>query len=99
MLIVNSYASIFGPIFGLIVCDYYSIKKQKINHKELFYPNEKTEYIYSNGWNLKAIYSLIIGFIFSASTLWNVSLISFQSFGWIIGAFITWITYYLLAKK
>ena len=99
MLIVNSFASIFGPIFGLIVCDYYSIKKQKINHKELFYPNEKTEYIYSNGWNLKAIYSLIIGFIFSASTLWNVSLISFQSFGWIIGAFITWITYYLLAKK
>ena len=99
MLIVNTFASIFGPMFGLIICDYYLIKKQKINHKELFYPNEKTEYIYSNGWNLKAMYSLLIGFIFSASTIWNLNLISFQSFGWIIGAFISWITYYLLTKK
>ena len=98
MLIVNTFASIFGPMFGLIICDYYLIKKQKINHKELFYPNEKTEYIYSNGWNLKAMYSLLIGFIFSASTIWNLNLISFQSFGWIIGAFISWITYYLLTK-
>ena len=99
MLIINTCASIFGPLFGLIICDYYIIKKQKINHKELFYPNEKTEYIYSNGWNIKAMYSLAIGFVFSASTIWNLSLISFQSFGWIIGAFISWITYYLLAKK
>ena len=98
MLVVNTFASMFGPIFGLIICDYYLIKKQKINHKELFYPNENTEYIYSYGWNFKAIYSLLIGFVFAASTIWNTSLVSFQSFGWIIGAFISWITYYLLTK-
>ena len=99
MLIVNTFASIFGPMFGLIICDYYLIKKQKINHKELFYPNEKTEYIYSNGWNLKAMYSLLIGFIFSASTIWNSDLMFLQSYSWIIGAFVSSITYYLLAKE
>ena len=95
----DSITAFFGPIFGVVVADYYYIKKQKINHKELFYPAENSEYIYSSGWNFKAIYSLVIGFIFSASTIWNSSLNSLQSYGWIIGAFISWIIYYLLSKK
>ena len=96
IFIIDNITVFFGPIFGIVVADFYYIKKQKINHKELFYPKENTEYIYSSGWNYKAIYSLIIGFIFSASTIWNVSLNSLQSFGWIIGAFISFILYFLL---
>ena len=42
---------------------------KKINHKELFYPKDNTDYAYSGGWNYKAIYSLLIGFVFSASTV------------------------------
>ena len=99
IIFFDNLSAFFGPIFGVVVADYYFIKKQKINHKELFYPKENSEYIYSSGWNYKAIYSLIIGFVFSASTMWNVNLITLQSFGWIIGAFISFITYYLLSKN
>ena len=97
LIIFDTLGSLFGPIFGVIIADFYLIKKQKINHKELFYPEETTEYIYTNGWNYRAIYALMIGFIFSASTIWNVSLNSFQSFGWIIGAFASYALYYLLS--
>ena len=69
IFIIDNITGFFGPIFGVMVADFYYVKKQKINHKELFYPKENTEYIYSSGWNYKAIYSLIIGFIFSASTI------------------------------
>ena len=96
MLIVNTIASFFGPIFGVIICDYYFVKKQNINHKELFYPKEDTVYIYSNGWNPKGLYSIIIGFIFSATTIWNMNFIVLQSYGWIIGALVSTIIYYLL---
>ena len=96
IFVFDNLAAFFGPIFGIVVADYYLIKKQKINHKELFYPKDNTEYIYSGGWNYKAIYSLIIGFIFSASTIWNPSLAPFESFGWIIGSFISFILYSLL---
>ena len=99
IIFFDSLTAFFGPIFGVIVADYYFIKKQKINHKELFYPKENSEYIYSSGWNYKAMYSLFIGFIFSVSTIWNANLTSLQSFGWIIGAFVSYIIYYLLAKK
>ena len=99
ILIFDNLNAFFGPIFGIVIADYYYVKKQKVNHKELFYPKENSEYIYSSGWNLKAIYSLIIGFIFSASTMWNVNLAYLESFGWIIGAFVSYIIYYLLSKN
>ena len=96
MISFDTLAAFFGPIFGVVISDYYLVKKEKINHKELFCPNENTEYIYLKGWNYKGIYSIIIGFVFSAATIWNVSLIPFQPFGWIIGAFFSFLTYYLL---
>tara|TARA_B100000579_G_scaffold39728_1_gene27780 strand:- start:101 stop:1558 length:1458 start_codon:yes stop_codon:yes gene_type:complete len=99
ILIFDNLSAFFGPIFGIVIADYYYVKKQKINHKELFYPKENSEYIYSSGWNHKAIFSLIIGFIFSASTIWNVNLSVLESFGWIIGALISFILYMLLIKK
>ena len=41
-------------------------------------------------------FSLILGFIFSASTIWNSDLMFLQSYAWIIGAFVSYIIYYLL---
>ena len=99
IFIFDNITACFGPIFGVVVADYYYVKKQKINHKELFYPKDDTEYVYSAGWNYKAIYSLIIGYIFSASTIWNVNLTPLESFGWIIGALISFILYFLLNNE
>ena len=56
-------------------------------------------YFYSKGWHLKGLYAIFIGFIFASSTIWNINLNFLQSFAWIIGAIISFITYYLLASK
>jgi NCS1 family nucleobase:cation symporter-1 len=99
IFVFDNLAAFFGPIFGVVVADYYYVKKQKINHKELFYPKDDTEYAYSAGWNYKAIFSLIIGFIFSASAIWNSNLSFLESCGWLIGACISFVLYYLLNKN
>jgi len=75
------------------------IKKQYINNKDIYSIESEGIYYYSNGWHIKAIYSLVIGLIFSASTIWNGSLMFLQSFSWIIGAIISSIVYYLLTEK
>ena len=98
-IIIDNIVAFFGPIFGVVVADFYYVKNQKINHKELFYPKDDTEYVYSGGWNFKAVYSLIIGFIFSASLIWNPNLSFLESIGWIIGAFISFLLYFLLNNK
>ena len=42
---------------------------------------------------------VVNNFIFSASTIWNVNLMFLQSYAWIVGAIVSSLTYYLLAKK
>ncbi len=96
---VDTVGSIFGPLFGLIVCDYYLIKRKKINNKDIFLSNKGSAYFYSNGWHFKAVYSVFIGFIFASSTIWNVNLQFLQTFSWIIGAFASYVTYYFIASK
>ena len=73
--------------------------KKDLNNKDIFSSDSGSEYFYSKGWHIKAIYSLIIGFIFSSSTIWNVNLMSFQTYSWLVGFFITSLTYYLLTSK
>ena len=75
------------------------LKKENLSNKDLYSIENNSAYYYSGGWHLKGVYSVILGFIFSASTIWNVNLMFLQSYAWIIGAFISSITYYLLAKK
>ncbi len=96
---VDTFGAFFGPLFGVIAADYYLIKNQELSNKDLYSTDKESAYYYSGGWHIKGVYSLIIGFIFSASTIWNTNLMFLQSYAWIIGAFVAWITYYLLAKK
>ena len=96
---IDTFAAFFGPLFGLIVADYYLIRQENLSNKDLYLITKDSSYYYSAGWQIKGVYSLIIGFIFSASTIWNINLMFLQSYAWIIGAFVSLITYYLLAKK
>ena len=96
---IDTIGAFFGPIFGLMICDYYSVKKRIIVNKDIFSSKPESSYMYSNGWHIKAVYSVLIGFIFSASTIWNIDLRFLQSYSWIVGAFMTYITYYLLASR
>ena len=96
---VDTVGAFFGPIFAIAVVDYYLIKKEKLINKDIFSSMPNSSYYYSGGWHIKAIYSLFIGFVFSASTIWNVDLRFLQSFSWLIGALTSSITYYLLANR
>ena len=97
--IIDTIGSFFGPIAGIIIADYYLINNKKYISKDIFSDLKSSTYFYSNGWQVKGIYSMIIGFIFAASTIWNVDLRFLQSFAWLIGAFVSYITYYLLASE
>ena len=96
---IDTFSCFFGPIFGVVIADYYLIKNENLSNKDLYSVETESEYYYSRGWHLKGAYSILLGFIFSASTIWNTNLMFLQSYAWIIGALISWITYYLLAKK
>ena len=96
---IDTIGALFGPLFGLMVADFYMIKKGKLENKDIYSLETSGTYYYSGGWHLKGVYSLILGFIFSASTIWNTNFMFLQSYSWIIGAFVAAFVYYLLARE
>ena len=81
-----------------MIFDFYLINKGNLINKDIYSLERNGAYHYSSGWHLKGVYSIIIGFIFSASTIWNSNLMFLQSFSWIIGLIISFVVYYLLVK-
>ena len=96
---IDTFGSFFGPLFGVVISDYYFIKKGNLDNKDIYSLENDGAYYYSGGWHIKGIYSLILGFIFSSSTIWNPNLMFLQSYSWIIGLLIAGFVYYLLARK
>ena len=95
---VDTFGAFFGPIFGIMISDYYFIKNSNLINKDIYSLEVNSAYYFSGGWHIKGVYALILGFIFSASTIWNVNLMFLQTYSWMIGAFISALVYYLLAK-
>ena len=95
---VDTFGAFFGPIFGIMISDYYFIKNGNLINKDIYSLEVNSAYYFSGGWHIKGVYALILGFIFSASTIWNVNLMFLQTYSWMIGAFISAFVYYLLAK-
>lgn len=48
-----------GPIFGIVICDYFLLRKQQINLNHLFSTDPRGTYWYRNGLNPRAIAALI----------------------------------------
>ncbi len=96
---IDTFSALFGPLFGIMISDFYLIRNKNLINKDIYSLESNGEYFYSGGWHIKGVYSLILGFVFSASTIWNSNLMFLHSYSWIIGAFVAGFTYYLLVKK
>ena len=96
---IDTFGAFFGPLFGIIISDFYFIQKENLVNKDIYSLEKGDNYYYTGGWHIKGVYSLILGFIFSSSTIWNSKLMFLQSYSWIVGAFVAGFVYYLLARK
>ena len=96
---IDTIGAFFGPLFGVLVIDYYLVKENNLSNKDIFSLDSDGAYFYSNGWHIKAIYCLLIGFVFAAATIWNTNLMFLQTYSWLIGALSSSLTYFLLIKR
>jgi NCS1 family nucleobase:cation symporter-1 len=61
---VNAIGSTMGPIFGVIVVDYYLIRKTQLNVPALY--EEDGEFRFQGGWNVRAFAAGVVGAVFSS---------------------------------
>lgn len=103
---VNTLGAILAPVYGIMIVDYYVIKKQKIDVNELFSGDKEGKYYYNQGWNKKAFIAWIIAGVFSVLTVWYPTLLSIlgvekldSGYAWIIGAALGAILHLLMSRK
>ena len=91
------YSGFLGPIAGILICDYFFVRKRTLNSQDLYNPNG--EYKYKNGFNYKAIISLGAG-IFVALIGLIIPAVSFlYDYAWFVGFAVAFLLYILLMDK
>lgn len=85
---VNMLAGAIGPLYGILLSDYYLIKKQSVNISDLFSVQPGGAYWYKNGFNPVAVVSIVLAtFISIGSNFINQDIATFSLFiGGIMGA-------------
>lgn len=102
------YSALLGPVAGILLVDYFIIRKSNILVNDLY--SYSGRYQYKHGWNVAALISFIIasgvnipGFLHTAfpDTFPNIPefFVSLYSYAWFIGLVLSSSLYYLQMKK
>ena len=94
---VNTLGAILAPVFGIMITDYYIIKKQKIDVDDLFSDSKNGKYHYNDGFNGKGMLAWVLSGYIAVGTVWpNILVFGLDDFfanlgggggyAWIIGA-------------
>ena len=67
---VNTLGAILAPVFGIMITDYYLIKKQKLNVDDLFSEKSSGRYHYNGGFNGKAMLAWVISGYVAVGSVW-----------------------------
>ena len=102
-----AYSSLLGPIGGIMIADYFFIRKKELVAKDLY--ESEGVYKYSSGYNYKAIIALlagilpnVLGFLLQIKLLnantFPIWLTHLYNYAWFVGFAVSAIVYYLLMK-
>lgn len=103
------YSGLMGAIAGILICDYWVIRKRRLNLEGLFDP--KGEYSYGSGVNWRAVVALVVsiapvvpGFIRAATTpggqVSNPTLLDhLYTYAWFVTFGLGFVIYYALTRS
>jgi cytosine/uracil/thiamine/allantoin permease len=94
---VNTLGATLAPLFGMLMVDYFVVRKQVLSQKDL-YNMDGGKYHYKNGWHDNAVIACAIGAVFSVATVWLPMLSDLSGCAWIIGAALGAAIYYARTK-
>ncbi|WP_207510342.1 NCS1 family nucleobase:cation symporter-1 [Longitalea luteola] len=103
-----AYSSLLGPVGGIMIADYYFIRKQQLSTADLYKTNGL--YTFKNGYNYGAIIALLAGvvpnipgFLITIKVIPASSIPAWIShlynYAWFVGFFISGLAYLLMMRN
>jgi nucleobase:cation symporter-1, NCS1 family len=91
------YSSFLGPIAGVMIADYYVVRKKIILTEDLY--SRHTFYEFTNGFNWRAIGALVVGIAVALSGLVVPSLSGLYHYAWFVGFGVSFGVYLALMRS
>jgi NCS1 family nucleobase:cation symporter-1 len=102
-----AYSSLLGPVGGIMIVDYYFIRKKQLFTNELYAINGL--YSYFNGFNIIAVFALICGIVPNIpGFLLNIKVVSdsvfpiwvshLYNYAWFVGFVVSGFLYFVMMK-
>ncbi|VVB46481.1 putative permease [Beijerinckiaceae bacterium RH CH11] len=88
-----------GPLFGLLIADFYIIKKQHVVVDDLYTMSPAGAYHYRNGYNPAAVMALVPSALVPILCALVPSLSMLANFTWFIGLALGFVIYIALARR
>ncbi|QYD72712.1 NCS1 family nucleobase:cation symporter-1 [Paraburkholderia edwinii] len=100
-IFVSVFGAVLAPLYGVMMADFYLIKKQQVQTAELYTMSPKGRFYYDGGWNRMGVIALIISGCISIG--WELCtqllhVLPENNFGWLIGAIAGAVVYVALMR-
>lgn len=101
------YSALMGPITGVMIADYYLVKKMELDVDDLYVEDGNGRYFYNSGFNIAGLVALaagilpiVPGFLQNVGILTSVKKVFVVAYSnaWFVSFFISAIVYWLQCK-
>ncbi|GAB02539.1 MULTISPECIES: NCS1 family nucleobase:cation symporter-1 [Acinetobacter] len=96
---LDTLAAFIGPLFGILLTDFYFIHKQNVVVDDLFNDKPTGHYYYQKGINRKAVIALITSVSIGLMLVLIPSLQFLAPFNWFIGVLFGGTFYYTISRE
>jgi NCS1 family nucleobase:cation symporter-1 len=91
---LGGYAAFLGPVAGIMICDYFVIRRRTLQVDDLYLRGGIYEY--SSGFNWRAVVALGLGAGIALSGLVVPSVSFLYDYSWFVGFAISFVAYYAM---
>lgn len=96
---LGGLGALLGPLFGIIMVDYWIIRRSKVNVPQLYIDAQEGEYYYYKGVNPRAIAAFVPAALVSMAVALLPIFSAASEFAWFIGAGLGALCYLVAARK
>jgi NCS1 family nucleobase:cation symporter-1 len=93
---LGGYAAFLGPVAGIMICDYFLIRKRVLEVDDLYLRGGLYEY--SRGFNWRAVIALALGAGTALAGLAVPSIRALYDYSWFVGFAVSFLAYYAMMK-
>jgi len=96
---LDTLGAFIGPLFGVLICHYYLVHRQKVAVDDLFTMDESGVYHYTHGVNPSAVLATLIAAVAAICCVFVPGIDKATDYSWFIGCGLGLASYYVLARR